>query len=143
MTARLAGPIARRREQALYLLFGGATTLLGVLSFWLLAERLGMGPLSANAVSWAACVAFAYVTNRAWVFGGKADTPAGIVRECAAFCAGRLGTLALEELVLWAGIALLGLADMAVKVFAQALVIVGNYAISKWLVFGDDGRQGS
>jgi glycosyltransferase involved in cell wall biosynthesis len=53
-----------------------------------------------------------------------------------------LGTLALEELVLWAGIALLGLADMAVKVFAQALVIVGNYAISKWLVFGGGGGQG-
>lgn len=40
----------------------------------------------------------------------------------------------MEELVLWAGIDLLGLNSMAVKVFARVLVVLDNYLISKWFV---------
>lgn len=59
----------------------------------------------------------------------------GILRECGAFLLGRIGTLVMEEIVLWLGIDLLEMSSMPVKVFAQVLVVAGNYVISKWMVF--------
>ncbi len=123
------------KEQLLYLFFGGLTTLLSIFLFWLMTGSFYMNPLTANVIGWIICVLFAYLTNRAWVFQNRANGAAGIILECASFFAGRLGTLALEELVLWVGIAKLGIYSMVVKVVAQVLVIVGNYVISKWFVF--------
>lgn len=126
---------AKYKEPLLYLFFGGLTFLLSVFLYWLLAHPLGLAPLLANAISWILCVAFAYVTNRTWVFTQKARTGKEIAREAASFAAGRLFTLGLEELILWLGISVLRVSDLLVKIAAQVLVIVGNYVISKWLVF--------
>ena len=123
------------KEPLLYLFFGGLTTLLSIFLYWLFAHPLGLPPLIANVFSWVLCVAFAYVTNRSWVFRDKARGAKGILREAASFTAGRLATLGLEELILWLGITVLGVGDLAVKIAAQVLTIVGNYVISKFLVF--------
>ena len=123
------------KEPLLYLFFGGLTTLLSIFLYWLFAHPLGLPPLAANAFSWVLCVAFAYVTNRSWVFADKARGARGIVREAASFAAGRLATLGLEELLLWLGITVLGVNDLLVKTVAQVLVIAANYLISKFIVF--------
>ena len=146
MTLRVLRPLQpfyrKYKEPLLYLFFGGLTFFLSIGLYWLFAHPLGLAPLVANALSWIICVAFAYVTNRTWVFKEKAHDRRGIVREVASFVAGRLATLGLEELILWLGISVLGVSDIAVKVVAQVLVIVGNYFISKFLVFRkDDSRD--
>lgn len=123
------------KEPLLYLFFGGLTTLLSIGLFWLFTQPLGMRVLPANALGWILCVLFAYGTNRTWVFQDRAGSTSGILREALAFVGGRVGTLLLEEAVLWLGIDLLGRNGMTVKVFAQVLVVVGNYVISKWFVF--------
>ena len=139
MAWRLLRPLRpfyqKYKEPLLYLFFGGLTTLLSIFLYWLFAHPLGLPPLMANVISWVLCVAFAYVTNRTWVFEGKARGARGILREAASFTAGRLATLGLEELILWLGIAVLGVNDLIVKIAAQVLTIVGNYIISKFLVF--------
>ena len=127
------------KEPLLYLFFGGLTFFLSIFLYWLFAHPLGLSPLIANAISWILCVAFAYATNRTWVFKDKARTPGGIMREAASFAAGRLITLGLEEAILWLGITVLGVADLPVKIVAQVLVIVGNYLISKFFVFKKNG----
>lgn len=126
------------KEPLLYLFFGGLTTLLSIALYWLFAHPLGVEPLVANVISWVLCVAFAYITNRTWVFEQKARERAGVLREAASFAAGRLATLGLEELILWLGISVLGVRDLIVKIVAQVLVIIGNYVISKCLVFRKD-----
>ena len=133
---RFFRPLYRKhREALLYLFFGGLTTLLSILLFWFFTEPLKINALVANAIGWILCVLFAYLTNRTWVFTDKARDARGIFREVCYFFAGRIGTLLLEEAVLWVGIDLLGIGSMLVKVFAQVLVIVGNYYISKWFIF--------
>ena len=142
MALRLLRPLRpfyeKYKEPLLYLFFGGLTTLLSIFLYWLFAHPLGVPPLAANVVSWILCVAFAYVTNRTWVFRDKARGAKGILREASSFTAGRLATLGLEELILWLGISVLGVSDLVVKILAQVLVIVGNYLISKFLVFKKD-----
>ena len=144
MGTRLLKPLwplyQRYREPLLYLLFGGLTSLLSIGLYWLMAHPLGLQPLIANALSWVLCVAFAYVTNRTWVFSQKAHGKEAVLREAASFAAGRLATLVLEELILWLGISILGANDVAVKLVAQVLVILGNYLISKMIVFRESGR---
>ena len=125
----------KHREVLLYLFFGGLTTVLSVAGFWLLTEPLTMEPLLANVFTWVVCVAFAYLTNRAWVFDHRAAGGRAILQEAAAFAGGRLATLGMEELILWVGIGLLRFPKLAVKLAAQILVVLGNYVISKWLVF--------
>ena len=139
MSARILRPFLpfyrKYKEPLLYLFFGGVTFFLNLGLYWLFAHPLGVDPLVANIISWVLCVGFAYITNRVWVFREKARDARGIVREAVSFTAGRLATLGMEELVLWLGIEVLHIHDIAIKVVAQILVIVGNYVISKWVVF--------
>ena len=125
----------KHKEVLLYLLFGGLTTLVSILSFALFAEGLGMNVLWANVLSWILAVTFAYVTNRTWVFADKAGTRAGILREVLSFFGGRVATLLIEEAILYVFITRLALPSMPVKIAAQVVVIVLNYVISKLLVF--------
>ena len=129
-------PLYRKcKEPLLYLFFCGLTTLLSIALFWVLTQPMHIPALAANAVDWIICVLFAYLTNRAWVFQDKAQDAKGILREWGAFFLGRIGTLVMEEIVLWLGIDLLEMSSMPIKVFAQVLVVAGNYVISKWMVF--------
>ena len=97
--------------------------------------QFGEGNFLRAFIDWIICVIFAYLTNRTWVFKAKAQDTNGVIRECAAFMIGRLGTLALEEAALWLGIDMLHMNSMPVKILAQVLVIIGNYVISKFFVF--------
>ena len=145
MSLRLLRPLQplyrKYKEQLLYLFFGGLTFLLSISVFYLLVNVLRMNELVANVIDWVICVVFAYVTNRTWVFQSAAAGTKGICREAASFGLGRLATLGLEELLLWAGIDLLDLNSLLVKIVAQAAVIIGNYVISKCLVFKGKKRK--
>jgi len=130
---RFAEPFYRRHKAVLlYLFFGALTTLVSILSFALFHSLLGITETLANIPSWILAVLFAYVTNRIWVFQSCSQQ---ILGEITAFFCSRLGTLALEELILWVFASTLGLPAMLVKIAAQLLVILLNYLLSKLLVF--------
>lgn len=129
------------KEPLLYLFFGGLAFFLSLGIFWLLVNPFGMDALLANIIDWIIVVIFAYLTNRTWVFKDKAHDIKGVIRECSSFMIGRLGTLVMEEAVLWIGIDILDINSMAVKIVAQVMVIVGNYVISKFVVFKSDAEE--
>ncbi len=125
----------KHREALLYLFFGGLTTLVSILSFWLFTAGLGLNELIANVLSWILAVLFAYLTNARWVFEAKPRGFGERVQLLLRFYAGRLATLGVEEALLWIFITRLHLPAMPVKIAAQVVVIVLNYVISKLLVF--------
>ena len=114
--------------------FGGCTTVVSICSFVLFDTVLGIHELLANALSWILAVGFAYLTNRKWVFCSHAKG-AALLREFLSFYAGRLITLGLEEGLLLVFVTWLGLSSTVIKLAAQVLVLIGNYVISKLLVF--------
>ena len=132
---RIFEPLYRKyKEILLYLFFGVLTTVVSIASYWYFC-RLGLDPLVANVFSWVLAVLFAYITNSIWVFDAR---PAGLrerLTQMGSFFGGRIATLLMEEGVLLVGIRLLGGNEMAVKIIAQVLVLVGNYLISKFFVF--------
>lgn len=133
---RLLEPFYRKhREVLLYLLFGGLTTVVSVLVYGLFTEVVRLHVLVANVISWVAAVTFAYLTNRAWVFGQKPAGAKATLVQMAAFYGGRLATLGVEELILLTFITWLGLPGMAVKLAAQVVIVILNYVVSKLFVF--------
>ena len=84
-----------------------------------------------SAVNWTAGVAFAYPTNRAWVFESK-DTK--IFAECTKFVLSRVSTLVLDIVVMQV-LGALGMNLYAATIISAVLVIIGNYVFSKLFVF--------
>ena len=123
---------AKHKEVLLYIFFGGCTTLVSVGSFVLF--HMAVNELVANILSWILAVGFAYLTNRKWVFCSRARG-ADQWKELISFYSGRLLTLGLEEVLLLVFVTWLAWNATAVKLGAQILVLIGNYVISKLLVF--------
>lgn len=124
----------KHKQMLLYVFFGGCATVVSIGSFVLLDTALGMDTLVANVLSWILTVGFAYVTNRTWVFR---STVRGneIWKELLSFYAARLLTLGIEEGILLVFVTWLAQNSTVVKVIAQIAVLVGNYGISKLLIF--------
>lgn len=128
--------IKKHRQLLLYVFFGGCTTVVSIGSFVLFDTVLGVHELLANILSWILAVSFAYLTNRKWVFCSQAKSKA-FFQEFVSFYAGRLLTLGLEEGLLLVFVTWLNFPSTAIKLVAQILVLIGNYVISKLLVFRD------
>ncbi|MDO4982021.1 MAG: GtrA family protein [Eubacteriales bacterium] len=84
-----------------------------------------------SAVNWIAGVAFAYPTNRAWVFESKDPK---ILPECTKFVLSRVSTLVLDIVVMQV-LGALGMNLYAATLISAVLVIIGNYVFSKLFVF--------
>ena len=134
--------LKKHKRALLYLLFGGLTTVLdwGVsfLLYFLWGEAIAADRWLihfADAIAWVAAVAFAYVTNRVWVFESKRNGFLPILGEIAAFAGGRVLTFLLQEAIMAIFFTWLGLNEYAIKIVAAVLVVILNYFISKLLVF--------
>ena len=131
---RLVDLLIRYREIVLYVFFGGMTTVIDwIVSFGLYAINVNVH--AANTIAWCVAVAFAFVTNRVFVFESRAHGVRAVTRELAVFSGGRVVTLLLQELWVLVFFDLLGWNKYAVKIIAAIVVIVLNYFISKLLVF--------
>lgn len=110
-----------------------------------------MGYTIAQVVQWIAAVLFAFFTNRKWVFT-DADRAVSLPIQLGKFAAGRLATFGLDFVITYFGgmalsallpalnaVELLGrnwnLNEIAAKVVAAVIVIIGNYIFSKLFVF--------
>lgn len=137
----------KHREVLLYLFFGGLAFFLNMLLFFITHTKLGWQELVATAVCWVICVLFQYFTNKTWVFRTHAGTTTAFITEMTSFFGGRIFTLLVEEAIVFVLITWLGdrissslsvsrhVWDIIVKFFAQFVIIVLNYIISKLFVF--------
>ena len=126
-----------------YLIVGGLTTLVGVgskllLLFTILDQTNGLELQIAEIISWVLAVAFAYITNKVFVFHSKTKGKERI-KELFNFVKGRIATQVIQMFIIWFFVTLLKLnTDLWVIIFTlicQVMQIVLNYVISKFLVF--------
>ena len=140
--------LKKHKAVILYIIFGGMTTVIdwtvSFLLYYFWGDAIEATPVllhGANVIAWVAAVAFAYVTNRIWVFESKRRGFLPIVCEIAAFAGGRVLTLLLQEAIMGIFCTWLGLNAYLFKVIAAVLVIILNYFISKLLVFRKTRRE--
>lgn len=118
-----------------YLVFGVLTTVINIAVYALAAHALSMPTVPATVLAWIAAVLFAYLTNRKWVFHSEAAGQAEILKEIIRFFAARLATGIFDWVFMYITVDRLAWPDVAMKVIANIVVIVGNYVLSKALVF--------
>lgn len=124
-----------------YLIVGGLTTVVSLgtkylLLFTILDAKNALELQISVIISWICAVAFAYITNRIFVFESNSKN---YLKEITSFVSGRILTLLMEMLIMWFFITFLKLnTDFWVIVFTiicQVLITIFNYIISKFFVF--------
>ena len=126
-------------EIIVYLIVGGITTVISWAAMFLVSYLAFGNPLHPTAtqnlvlstVNWTAGVAAAYPMNRVFVFKSKEKN---ILKECTKFVGSRISTYLLD-LVVRQIFGWLGVNVYVTTVVSAILVIVGNYVLSKLLVF--------
>ena len=125
------------KEFIFYLIFGVLTTIVS-LSVYYFCVLTFLNPNNAfqlqiaNILSWILAVAFAYVTNRKFVFESKDPNK---LKELIKFVTARLLTLFLDMLVMFILVTLLHFNDKISKLISQVIITISNYIFSKIFVF--------
>lgn len=127
--------IEKYKDVIPYLIFGVLTTLVNIISYWVMAHPLKIGVMVSTVIAWVLSVLFAYVTNRKWVFHSEAETVPAIVKEMVYFFGCRLATGLLDMLIMYVFAVRIQFDDTWVKIFSNVIVVILNYLASKLLIF--------
>lgn len=123
------------QDLLLYGIFGVLTTLVNIVSYWIMAHPLGMGTMMSTVLAWVFSVLFAYFTNRKWVFHSKATGTQAIVKEIVSFFGCRIATGVVDWACMFLFVEVLSFNDVTIKILANVLVIILNYVASKLIIF--------
>ena len=118
-----------------YLVFGGLTTLVNYLVYLPCLYMLGMSAAVSNVIAWVVAVAFAYLTNKPFVFKSHDWSLKTVVPELGKFVGCRVASGVAETLIILVTVDLLGWSGALWKLITSVLVVVANYFGSKLLVF--------
>ena len=118
-----------------YLVFGVLTTVVNYIVYLPLYNLMGMSATVANAIAWVAAVAFAYLTNKPFVFRSHDWSLKTVVPELTRFVSCRIGSGLAETLILLITVDILGWNGNLWKLLTSVLVVVLNYVASKLFVF--------
>ena len=122
------------REAVLYFIFGVLTTLVDWVSyavFW----AMGMDYRVSTALSWAAAVLFAFVTNKFFVFRSFNMKPGYLWKEFVSFVACRVTTGVLTMIGMIIMVDFLHWNEFIGKFMVSAMSLVLNYVFSKLFIF--------
>lgn len=123
------------KEMVLYLVFGGLTTLVNIVTYALFAYVFNMGTVASTALAWIVSVIFAYITNKIFVFESKTDSLAMAVTECVSFFGCRLATGVMDVAIMYLSVDLLHFNDIVMKIVSNVFVVILNYIFSKLFIF--------
>lgn len=147
------------KEIITYVIFGVLTTAVSWGSYIVFVELLSMPIFVGNLLSWICAVAFAYVTNKLWVFESKSWKPNIILKEIISFVASR-GITGVIEIVCVPLLAKTGFDNIFYnileklnitmnilftdgiysKIVLAVIVVIINYFLSKFLIFKKENK---
>lgn len=118
-----------------YLFFGVLTTIVNYVVFLPCYNLWGFSAMVSNGISWVIAVAFAYLTNKPFVFRSHDWSAKTVVPELSKFVGCRIGSGVAESLILLVAVDMLGWNGNIWKLMTNVLVVIMNYIGSKLLVF--------
>lgn len=135
MAEKIKYYVQKYRDVITYLFFGVLTTLVNYIVYLPCHYTLGLSATLSNILAWVVAVAFAYLTNKPFVFGSHDWSFKTVGPELAKFLSCRIGSGVLETLILMVTVDILGWNGAVWKLVTQVLVVILNYVGSKLLVF--------
>ena len=147
--------LKKYEELILYVVFGGITTLVNFIAFWLLNKTIGEAAyLVNNVIAWFVAVVFAYITNKLWVFDSKSWKFKVLLKEVPEFFLARVFSLLVEEGGLWLFIEKMGFDEFSftvlgfevtgkliAKIVLAVIVVILNYFFSKFVIFAKKKKE--
>ena len=122
------------RSTVIYLVFGVLTTVVNYAVYLPLYNFAELPAAVCNVIAWVTAVAFAYVTNKLYVFESK-SWKTGVFSELLRFVGSRAASGAIETVSLLLTVDILGWNGNVMKLLLAVFVIVFNYVLSKFFVF--------
>lgn len=118
-----------------YLFFGVLTTVVNYLVYLPCYNMLGLSATVSNVIAWVVSVAFAYLTNKPFVFKSNDWSAKTVIPELIKFVSCRLGSGAIETLILLLSVDIMGWDGNLWKLLTSVIVVILNYIGSKLVVF--------
>ena len=118
-----------------YLFFGVLTTIVNYIVYLPLYNWLNFSAAVSNCIAWVAAVAFAYLTNKPFVFKSYDWSLKTVIPELAKFVGCRLGSGLTETVIILLTVDICRLDGNIMKLITSVLVVILNYFGSKLFVF--------
>ena len=143
------------KETVTYVIFGVLTTLVNLVVFKGFDVLFkGKYYLFTNTIAWVAAVAFAYVTNKLFVFESKSWKFDVIKKEIPSFLGARIASYFVEQVGLWFFVEILSFDEkvfdfivvklsgkITAKLIIGVIVVIINYVLSKFLIFAKKDKK--
>ena len=118
-----------------YLFFGVLTTLINWGSYFLCYNIVQIPNVPSTIIAWILAVAFAFITNKIWVFGSKSFNGKVLLYEIWTFLAARLITGILDVVIMYFAVDVFAMNSTVWKLISNIIVIVLNYIFSRLIIF--------
>ena len=118
-----------------YIFFGGCTTLVNLVCFYIFWNICHVNLNIANVISIVVAIIFAYVVNSKYVFQDKCETLKDHIQPFCKFVSARLLTMVIEVGGVLLLVEVMGMNGMVGKFCTQFIVLALNYIFSKFFVF--------
>lgn len=135
MIERIMSLVKKHWDIITYLFFGVLTTIVNYLVYLPVYNLLGFSAAVSNGIAWVVAVAFAYLTNKPFVFKSNDWSRETVVPELTKFVGCRVASGLAETAILFLAVDLIGWNGNIWKLVTNILVVIMNYFGSKLLVF--------
>ena len=135
MIQKIKTLVLQHWEVLSYLFFGVLTTVVNYLVYLPVYNLLGWSAALSNAVAWVVAVAFAYLTNKPFVFRSHDWSAKTVIPELTKFVGCRVASGAAETLILLVAVDMLYWNGNLWKLLTSVIVVILNYIGSKLVVF--------
>ena len=135
MIQKIRAFIKQHYDILAYLFFGVLTTAVNYVVYLPCYNLLHISAALSNVIAWAIAVAFAYVTNKPFVFHSHDWSAQTVIPELGKFVGSRIASGGLETLIIFLTVDCLLWNGNVMKLVTSVLVVILNYIASKLLVF--------
>lgn len=135
MIEKLKSIVVKYWDVITYLVFGVLTTVVNYLVYLPAYNLLGLSAAASNCIAWVVAVAFAYLTNKPFVFKSHDWSKATVIPELTKFVSCRLASGVMETVIIFLAVDMLGWNGNIWKLVTSVLVVILNYIFSKLIVF--------
>ena len=126
---------SRLLEIISYVFFGGMTTVVNFVVYFIARSLLDWSLVVSNTLSWIFAVLFAFVTNKIWVFGSKTNNFKSLFFEFSKFVFYRLLSFGIDMLCMLLFVNVIHTGDFIAKLLTQIFIVIANYVFSKFFIF--------
>ena len=119
----------------MYVVFGALTTVVNMGAYYVSYNLLHIPNVPSTAIAWILAVAFAFVTNKLWVFDSPSFDVQTLKHEIPTFFGARIATGVLDVVIMYLAVDVAHMNPTVWKLISNVLVIIINYIASKLIIF--------